>query len=88
VAAFAYIGRGDERDTRGRNPSLCSAPFPLLDDAAPWSDRIGLLNEVYTPVQYEDLDYCYRAREMGGEVWALPMRGSVSLRAHDNQQKR
>ena len=37
-----------------------------------WSDRIGLLDEIYSPVQYEDLDYCYRAREVGGEVWALP----------------
>jgi GT2 family glycosyltransferase len=35
-----------------------------------WSDRIGLLDEIYSPVQYEDLDYCYRARDMGGEVWA------------------
>jgi hypothetical protein len=27
-----------------------------------WSDRIGLLDEIYSPVQYEDLDLCYRAR--------------------------
>jgi GT2 family glycosyltransferase len=30
------------------------------------------LDEVYSPVQYEDLDYCYRARQAGFEIWTCP----------------
>jgi GT2 family glycosyltransferase len=67
-----YIGRGDARDSL-REPfqvqCLISACWMM---PRRWSERIGLLDEVYSPVQYEDLDYCYRARKMGARVWALP----------------
>ena len=36
-------------------------------------ETVGPLDEVYSPVQYEDLDYCYRIRaEYSGEVWMQP----------------
>ncbi|MBV9468872.1 MAG: hypothetical protein JOZ57_06465, partial [Abitibacteriaceae bacterium] len=35
-------------------------------------EKLGPLDEVYSPVQYEDLDYCYRARMEGHQVWVQP----------------
>ena len=35
-------------------------------------DEIGSLDEVFNPAQYEDFDFCYRAREAGWEVWYDP----------------
>ncbi len=67
-----YIGRGDERDAFGK-------PFPIqCAISAAWLarrsvfERIGELDEVYSPVQYEDLDWGYRAREAGFSLWAHP----------------
>jgi GT2 family glycosyltransferase len=67
-----YIGRGDERDSLREPFTVQCAISACWMMPRRWSDRIGLLDEIYSPVQYEDLDYCYRAREIGGEVWALP----------------
>jgi GT2 family glycosyltransferase len=67
-----YIGRGAARDS-------LAEPFEVqCAISAAWmmtrSHYLGLgpLDEEYSPVQYEDLDYCYRARQNGLEVWALP----------------
>jgi GT2 family glycosyltransferase len=35
-------------------------------------EQIGGLDEVFNPAQYEDFDFCYRAREAGWEVWYEP----------------
>ncbi len=35
-------------------------------------EAIGELDEEFSPVQYEDLDYCYRARQKGWSVWTVP----------------
>ena len=35
-------------------------------------EEIGGLDEVFNPAQYEDFDFCYRAREAGWEVWYEP----------------
>ncbi len=35
-------------------------------------EEIGGLDEVFNPAQYEDFDFCYRAREAGWEVWYTP----------------
>lgn len=67
-----YLGRGDERH------SITQAqPVQCLISAA-WMmtrqliETVGPLDEVYSPVQYEDLDLCYRARAAGFETWVNP----------------
>ena len=67
-----YIGRGD-----GRN--ALSEPFEVqCAISAAWLmrrslvEKIGALDDAFSPVQYEDLDFCYRARQAGGQVWAVP----------------
>ena len=35
-------------------------------------DEIGGLDEIYNPIQYEDLDFCYRARSRGFRVVYTP----------------
>lgn len=35
-------------------------------------EQIGGLDEIFNPAQYEDLDFCYRAREAGWRVWYQP----------------
>jgi O-antigen biosynthesis protein len=67
-----YIARGESRDS-------VSEPFPVQCAISAcwmmprrWIEKIGVLDEAYSPVQYEDLDWCYRARAAGGEIWALP----------------
>ncbi len=67
-----YIGRGDARDSLTEPFRVQCAISACWMMPRRWSERIGLLDEIYSPVQYEDLDLCYRAREMGGQVWALP----------------
>ena len=42
-------------------------------------EAVGPLDEVFNPVQYEDLDYCYRARSMG---WKVVYEPSVTM-LHD-----
>lgn len=67
-----YIGRGDERNA-------FSEPFPIqCAISAAWLARrsvfeqIGDLDEAFSPVQFEDLDWCYRARQNGFSLWADP----------------
>jgi GT2 family glycosyltransferase len=35
-------------------------------------DRVGGLDEIFNPIQYEDLDFCYRARSRGYRVVYTP----------------
>ena len=67
-----YIGRGQARDA-------LQEPFEVqCAISAAWLmprrliEGIGMLDDAFSPVQYEDLDFCYRAREAGTQVWALP----------------
>ncbi len=67
-----YIGRGKQRDA-------FVEPFEVqCAISAAWLARrslfeqIGVLDEAFSPVQYEDLDFCFRAREAGMSVWADP----------------
>jgi GT2 family glycosyltransferase len=67
-----YIGRGQARDS-------FTEPFEVqCAISAAWLARrsvfeqIGGLDEAFSPVQYEDLDFCFRARERGFSVWADP----------------
>ncbi len=67
-----YSQRGQARDTL-QNPQRIQCAI-----SAAWMmprrvyETIGGLDEIYSPVQYEDLDYCYRAHEAGFEIWSLP----------------
>jgi len=48
------------------------ADLGLLDDPASAARVAGPLDEGYSPVQFEDIDYCYRLREAGYKVVYLP----------------
>lgn len=67
-----YIGRGEARDS-------VTEPFEIqCAISAAWMmprsvyETLGALDEVYSPVQFEDLDYCYRARAAGFTVHCAP----------------
>lgn len=65
-----FTGRGESADdTRfaGRREVQCgiSACMMLKRSTV---EEVGYLDEVFNPVQYEDLDYCYRARSKGRRV--------------------
>ncbi|HVF11294.1 MAG TPA: glycosyltransferase family 2 protein [Abditibacteriaceae bacterium] len=67
-----YLGRGEPRES-------CPTPHAVQAAiSAAWMmprrlyETIGPLDEEYSPVQYEDLDYCYRARAAGLQVWLQP----------------
>lgn len=63
----AFRGRGRPRlDPEFNRPRDCqtliSATWMMRADAA---KKIGQLDEIFSPVQFEDIDYCYRFREAG-----------------------
>ncbi len=69
-----YVGRGEPRDAPQYNEArevqcLTSAVWLMKRELY---DRLGGLDEIYNPLQYEDLDFCYRAREAGYQVWYEP----------------
>lgn len=64
---IVYRGRGEPIDAPAYNrprdcPCLISACWVFRRELY---DDLGGLNEIYSPVQYEDLDFCYTAREAG-----------------------
>jgi len=67
-----YIGRGEARDAFTEPfPVQCAISAAWL--APSWAFKeLGALDEVFSPVQYEDLDFCFRAREAGFSIWAMP----------------
>lgn len=67
-----YIGRGQKRDAFSEPFEVqCAISAAWL--APQWAfDRFGLLDEAFSPVQYEDLDFCFRARQGGAQIWADP----------------
>jgi GT2 family glycosyltransferase len=62
-----YLGRGEPREApahgeRREVQCLISACWLMKREIY---DRLGGLDEVFNPAQYEDFDLCYRAREAG-----------------------
>jgi GT2 family glycosyltransferase len=62
-----FRGRGADRLTQEFNirrecQTLISACWMMRADAA---QKIGPLDTRFSPVQFEDIDYCYRLREAG-----------------------
>lgn len=73
-----YRGRGEPRDA----PDFClPRDCPCLISAC-WVfrrqlyDTLGGLDEVFSPVQFEDLDFCYRARAAG---WRCAVEPGVEM---------
>ncbi|MFO7947993.1 MAG: glycosyltransferase family 2 protein [Armatimonadota bacterium] len=69
-----YLGRGSPKDA----PEFCSrTPVQCLTSAC-WLMRrklyktLGGLDEAFNPAQFEDFDFCYRAREAGWTVLYEP----------------
>lgn len=65
-----YRGRGQAYDApefneRREVQCLISATWLMRAELI---GKIGVLDEVFNPAQYEDLDYCYRAREAGYRI--------------------
>lgn len=66
-----FCGRGESKDATAFQNSkevqclisaCCMAPTKLLRD-------VGGMDEVYNPVEFEDIDLCYKIREKGYQVW-------------------
>lgn len=69
-----YLGRGEPRDSADFNvrrevQALISACW-VMKRMVP--DQIGGLDEVFNPAQFEDFDFCYRARSRGWKVLYEP----------------
>ena len=69
-----FCGRGEARSSPAFNTArdvqcLISACWMM-----PWSlcNLLGPLDEQFNPLQFEDIDYCYRARHAGYRVVFLP----------------
>ncbi len=70
-----YLGRGEPIDASEHNQRrevqcLISACW-LMKAEVP--EQIGGLDEVFNPAQFEDFDFCYRAREAGWTVLYDPV---------------
>ena len=67
-----YLARGLARD------SALEARQVQCAISAAWLmkrelvEQTGVLDDAFSPVQYEDLDYCYRARAAHWQVWTAP----------------
>jgi len=69
-----FAGRGDPRDDpRFARPRFvqCFITACMMVPRAV-IDRVGCFDEAFNPIQYEDIDYCYRVRELGRRVLYLP----------------
>ncbi|MBC7288680.1 MAG: glycosyltransferase family 2 protein [Armatimonadetes bacterium] len=70
-----YLGRGKPIDSPEHNvrkdvQCLISACWVMKREVP---EEIGGLDEVFNPAQYEDFDFCYRARARGWRVVYEPM---------------
>lgn len=67
-----YLGRGEASEDWTQPfevQCLISACWLMRREMV---QEIGVLDEIYSPVQYEDLDFCYRARQAGWECFVQP----------------
>jgi GT2 family glycosyltransferase len=67
-----YLARGEARTAPLQAREVQCAISAAWMTRRAVVDAIGGLDEIYSPVQYEDLDWCYRARAAGYSVWTLP----------------
>lgn len=67
-----YLGRGQKRDAPLEKKAVQCAISACWMMPRAWVEQAGYLDDAFSPVQYEDLDWCYRARSLGGEIWAVP----------------
>jgi GT2 family glycosyltransferase len=69
-----YLGRGcpltDPAHNERRDVQCLISAAWLMKRAVP--DTIGGLDEIFNPAQFEDFDYCYRARQHGFRVLYEP----------------
>ncbi|HOS92659.1 MAG TPA: hypothetical protein PLQ54_05060, partial [Armatimonadota bacterium] len=69
-----YIGRGENADDPRfgvpREVQCLISACILMPITA--QRAAGHMDTAYSPVQYEDLDYCYRLKELGYSCWVLP----------------
>ncbi len=81
AGAFVYGARAETEHTGrhesddGRFDQLRDADFvtgAALAISRPVLERVGLLDEGFSPVYYEDTDWCYTAREAGFRVVYVP----------------
>lgn len=81
--AGAAISANGRVQYRGRGQPIDSPEFNECEEvqcliSACWLmkravyEQLGGLDEIFTPAQYEDFDFCYRAREAGWRVWYQP----------------
>ena len=69
-----FIGRGEANDL----PQFNRPRFLQCAISASWMvrrqviDQAGYFDEIFNPVQFEDIDYCYRVRHLGHKVYYLP----------------
>ncbi len=74
LGRIAFCGRGQDRETPAWNTwrpvrSLISACWIMRTGLR---EQIGMLDELFHPVQYEDLDLCVRARQAGYDLAYAP----------------
>ena len=67
-----YLARGQDRAAPLEpRPVQCAISAAWLMKRA-LVEQIGDLDEAFSPVQYEDLDFCFRARQAGWQIWTAP----------------
>ena len=67
-----YLARGAARDAvRAARDVQCAISAAWLMKRA-LVEQIGALDEAFSPVQYEDLDFCFRARAAGWRIGTAP----------------
>lgn len=67
-----YLGRGKARHQVNQAREIqCAISAAWLMSRQVW-ESVGPLDDAFSPVQYEDLDWCYRARDRGLTVWTAP----------------
>lgn len=71
---IVFTGRGQDRNTPALNTprdcqTLISACWMLPAEVA---KKVGSLDERFSPVQFEDIDYCYRIRDLGLKCRYVP----------------
>jgi len=69
-----FLGRGEPREAPAFNQPLEVQCLISACWMMPWEvyDQVGALDEVFNPVQFEDIDYCYRVRHAGFRVLYTP----------------